>query len=60
MKFCPINKSKVLYIECLDCEDKFICRDLINQHKITVDKQETKDYNNVVTNTDKLSKGVPV
>lgn len=29
-KLCPVTKEKVLYLECLECEDKQVCKELSN------------------------------
>lgn len=29
-KFCPVTKEQVLYLECLECEDKQVCKELSN------------------------------
>ena len=36
-KMCPITKEKVLYLECLECEQKGKCKQLSKK----IDKQST-------------------
>lgn len=40
-KICPVTNEKVLYIECLDCDDRHICKDI---EKETQKKEEKITY----------------
>lgn len=43
-KYCPIINGKVVYLECLECEDKK-CRDTVNisnKDKTTNNKKASK------------------
>lgn len=28
MKYCPVQKTNVLYLECQDCDDRNICHQM--------------------------------
>lgn len=32
-KRCPIRKERVLYIDCLECEDRSRCDDLVKEDR---------------------------
>ena len=36
-KFCPLINDDVLYLDCIDCDDKDICKSML---------QDSKDMNN--------------
>lgn len=41
-KYCPIRKCKILYIECLECDDKQKCEKLKRKQKDD-EKNETRN-----------------
>ena len=34
MTYCPIRKEKVLYITCLDCDEKDLCEELKEEERL--------------------------
>ena len=46
-KICPLTNEKVLYLECNECDDKQLCRELNRNHdlisSILSDKKENSD-----------------
>lgn len=44
-QYCPLLKRNVVYLECLECEDK-VCKEIpedINQNNMQERKEEEKD-----------------
>lgn len=34
MKYCPVRKVKILYIECLECDEKDMCEKLKEEERV--------------------------
>ena len=46
-KYCPVLKKKVVYLECIDCEDKEKCKrkTILKQEKDPVKTGSEKEKN---------------
>ena len=45
-KFCPITNSKVVYLECLDCEEK-LCEKSVKNDTENIEKNVKNDTKNI-------------
>lgn len=56
-KYCPVLKEKVLYLECLECEDKQICKELnkASYSDTGSSKPENDDSIFIIKNEDETS-----
>lgn len=34
MIYCPVREEKVLYIKCLDCDEKELCEELTEKERL--------------------------
>ena len=39
-KICPISNEKVLYLDCLECDEKICKRDYVKKNKDEEEKNE--------------------
>ena len=44
-QFCPLLKEKVLYTACLECEDKQVCKQMMQKE----DEKEDEETNTTKT-----------